>query len=123
MFPPVWERVVCGQYASAAAAVSGYGRYVVKQETYPGMIALPGGQVQGVVYFNVDAADLAALDAFEGSDYRRDSVVIELDSGVTEVVDTYIYLPIDCLSDQAWDPDAFRMGQFLETYCCEKLGG
>ena len=120
MFAPVWERVVRGRYASAPATISGYSCYAVRDETYPGLIAQAEGTVHGVVYFDVDAIDLAVLDAFEGCDYRRDFTVAKLDSGEAVGVDIYVYLPIERLLTQAWEPKAFQMTQFLKTYCGEK---
>jgi gamma-glutamylcyclotransferase (GGCT)/AIG2-like uncharacterized protein YtfP len=121
MFPQVWERVVRERYRSAPATVGGYGRFSVVAETYPGMIAQPDSSVRGVVYFDVDTRDVAALDAFEGDDYRRDSVIATLETRESVMVDTYIYVVPQRLSDRAWHPEAFQMQQFLESYCRDKL--
>ena len=71
MFAEVWQRVVRGSYRSAPATIVDHARYALRGETYPGMIAEAGGTVLGVLYFAVDAQDLALLDAFEGTEYRR----------------------------------------------------
>jgi gamma-glutamylcyclotransferase (GGCT)/AIG2-like uncharacterized protein YtfP len=121
MFPPVWQCVVRGRYRSAPAEVAGYGRFAIAGETYPGMIAQPGGSVRGIVYFDVDAADVAALDAFEGGDYRRAAVSAQLDTRANLEVETYLYLAPQRLSDCAWQPHAFQLQRFLDSYCREKL--
>jgi gamma-glutamylcyclotransferase (GGCT)/AIG2-like uncharacterized protein YtfP len=122
MFDTVWQRVVRGQYRSAAATLDGHVRLVVDGETYPGMIARAGSQVAGVLYFDVDAADLAALDYFEGQDYERVCVSVNTNSGDIVRAETYLYLPMQKLLEQPWEPETFQMQRFLQTYCREKLG-
>lgn len=122
MFPEVWERVVRGRYRSVAASVAGHARFEVMDSTYPGMIACPGSTVAGVVYFDVDAPDIAALDAFEGTEYRRDALQAQLAGGELVEVHTYIHLLPANLSDRPWRPEAFQMQRFMETWCRDKLG-
>lgn len=122
MFPQVWERVVRGRYRSAPAGVHGHVRYALAGETYPGMIAHPVGTVEGVVYFDVDADDIAALDAFEGTEYARHALQAQLAGGESIPVHTYIYLLPHRLSTLPWRPEAFQMHRFIESYCRDKLG-
>lgn len=123
MFPEVWQRVVRGNYLSAPAVVLDHARYALRGETYPGMIAEVGGAVPGVLYFEVDAQDVALLDAFEGVEYRRDRLPARLDSGEAVQVETYIFQLPALLSDQPWRPEVFQMQRFLDSYCRDKLGG
>jgi gamma-glutamylcyclotransferase (GGCT)/AIG2-like uncharacterized protein YtfP len=122
MFPQVWQRVVRGRYRSASATVPDHVRYALIGETYPGMIAQAGGSVPGVVYFAVDAHDVAALDAFEGSAYRRVRLDASLASGEKIMADSYLFLLPQQLSDRPWDPDSFQLKHFLATYCGDQLG-
>lgn len=122
MFPEVWQRVVRGDYSSAAGTVADCRRYAIERETYPGMVREPGGSVTGVVYFDIDAADLTALDVFEGSDYQRETIDVRLDNGATVQTDAYFYLAKVRLLDVPWEPDAFLMQQFLDTYCRDRIG-
>lgn len=122
MFAEVWQRVVRGQYASCAAALDGYCRFAVRDATYPGIIASEGNSVAGLVYLDVDAADLARLDAFEGDLYRRIDVVVIDANGHAMKVQTYLCLQPACLSDQPWLPESFALQRFLATYCVDKLG-
>lgn len=117
MFAQVWQYVVRGNYRSAAATVIDHGRFTVTDKTYPGMIELANAAVRGVVYFDVTAQDVAALDAFEGPDYRRDCIAASLDSGEILKVSTYIYLDQARLSARPWLPEQFQMQRFLATYC------
>ncbi len=122
MFAPVWERVVQGAYRSAAATLDQHVRFSLVDDTYPGMVASAGSSVAGVVYFDVDAADLAALDYFEGSEYRRTPVQLRLEDGAALAGQTYLFTALGRLSDQAWNPDTFAMARFLDSYCRDKLG-
>lgn len=119
MFPQVWRRVVRGDYRSAAAVLDGHARYALAGETYPGAIARAGARIAGIVYFDVSEADVAALDAFEGSEYRRDRVRVRLASGEAADAHTYIYLLPQKLSESLWLPETFQMQRFLGTYCRE----
>ena len=122
MFDAVWQRVVRGQYRSAGATLDNHVRLIVDGETYPGMIARVGSTVAGVLYFDVDGADLAALDHFEGLDYERVCVPVSTNSNGIVEAETYLYLPKQRLLEQAWEPQEFQMQRFLQTYCREKLG-
>ena len=121
MFPQVWQHVVRGTYRSAPASLAGHARYAIVGETYPGIIAQEGAQVAGVLYFDVAAQDVAALDAFEGEEYRRDQVPLTLASGEAMIAGTYVYLLPHRLSGLPWQPEAFRTATFLGTYCRDKL--
>lgn len=117
MFPQVWQRVVRGNYRSANAIVSNHARYEIHSEVYPAMIAQDGATVSGVVYFDVDEHDIAILDAFESTDYRRETVHATLESGEVQAVDAYIHVDKTCLSNIPWQPETFRLQHFLDTYC------
>ncbi len=116
-FPAVWSRVVAGSYRSMAASAAGYARYTVRGETYPGAVAELGAVLQGVVYFDVDAADCAALDQFEGPDYRRIGIAVLGADGNTHAAQTYMYLRHDKLGKVIWKPEEFALREFLDTYC------
>lgn len=122
MFPEVWRRVVRGEYRSLTARLDGHARFAIEGETYPGMVARDGAWVEGMLYFDVSPADIGALDAFEGSEYRRDTVDVVLASGERVEAGTYIYLLPQKLSGSPWLPEAFQMERFIGSYCREKLG-
>lgn len=117
MFAEVWSTVVAGTYRSAPAVARGYARYALRGETYPGAIAQADAALPGVVYFDVDAIDLAHLDRFEGDEYRRITVTVELADGSSVPAAMYLYLPVARLSADPWDPDGFEMDRFFATYC------
>lgn len=117
MFPQVLQRVVRGTYRCAPATVNGYARFAVLGQDYPGMVALPESAVRGVLYFDVGAADIALLDAFEGEAYRRDKLDAVLDDGSIIAAAAYIHIDKSNLSQAPWDPDRFRIERFIERHC------
>ncbi|QDZ29981.1 gamma-glutamylcyclotransferase family protein [Noviherbaspirillum sp. UKPF54] len=123
MFAPVWQRVVRGHYRSEPARLDGFARFAIRSQTYPGMVAQDGAAVAGVLYFDVDERDMAALDAFEGQDYRREAVCVASAAGCMREAQAYIYLLPQNLLPLPWRPEAFQMERFIGTYCRDRLGG
>lgn len=120
MFVPVWQHVVHGQYRSVPALLDGHARFAVLSQIYPGLVAQPGAAVQGVIYLDIDARDIAALDTFEGEAYRRVGVAVTLEDGTVAPADTYVFMDACGLSTAAWHPEAFELQRFLDTYCRDK---
>jgi gamma-glutamylcyclotransferase (GGCT)/AIG2-like uncharacterized protein YtfP len=128
MFERVWRRVVAGNCIASAASLAGFLRQRVRGEDYPSLLpAQPTSVVDGVLYLDVEAADLAALDAFEGPDYRRIQVQVTVREqaeggplpGSMLLADTYLYVAADKVEPGPWDPQAFereRMERFLRQY-------
>lgn len=122
MFAPVWQRVVTARHRSCSADLAGYRRFALTDKTYPGMIEAVAGRVSGVLYFDVDDADLRALDDFEGNEYQRRTVqVATLTQGVV-TAQTYLFLLPARLAAHDWDPAAFSIERFKVTYCHDRLG-
>ena len=121
MFADVWGRVVAGGYRPIDASLEHHARFAIAGETYPGMVALRDARVAGVVYLDVDADDLERLDRFEGDDYRREPIVVACADGTTRPADTYVYRRVERLLEAPWEPDAFAMQRFIETYCRDRL--
>ena len=116
MFDEVWRQVVSGDYRSAPATLHHHQRHALTGRSYPGVVAAPDVRVAGRLYFDVNAADLARLDAFEGAEYRRDALQVMLASGEPVDAWTYIWLDPQRLSGQPWHSEAFRLREFLQTY-------
>lgn len=117
MFDEVWHRVVAGRHRAMRGTVAGYERFEVRDETYPGMVAKEGASVDGVLHLDVDAEDLARLDAFEGDDYDRIAVPVLCEDGATRDAQTYLYRSHARLLASTWKPGSFAMERFLATYC------
>ena len=121
MFPRVWSLVVAGRYRSVVGSLDGHARFAVDEQDYPGMVLRSDASVEGVLYLDVDDADLDRLDRFEGDDYRRASVDVATPEG-TMRCETYVYLRPERLLAESWDPAAFALQRFIDTYCRERLG-
>jgi Gamma-glutamyl cyclotransferase, AIG2-like len=143
MFPAVWTRVVAGGYRALPALLRGFRRRRVRGQDYPALQHACGedgaAAVPGIVYLDVTDADLAALDRFEGRDYRRIQVPVIVEPGVpgvsgvsgvsdgagrglartTIVADTYLFIAANQVEAGDWDPETFereRMHRFLREY-------
>lgn len=122
MFADVWKPLVSGDYRSEPAILAGYRRFAVPGVTYPGIIAAPGYRVAGLLYLDVAEEDVARLDAFEGTEYRRDALQVELADAKVLSAGTYVWLNHERLSDKLWLAEAFRLREFIETYALASGG-
>jgi gamma-glutamylcyclotransferase (GGCT)/AIG2-like uncharacterized protein YtfP len=126
MYRPVWERVVTGEYGASAATLRGFSRRRIRGELYPGLVrASTDSVVEGILYLDVSAPDVAALDHFEGEGeaYARIEVAVQLAGGGAAQAWTYLYLNLDLAEDSPWDPALFEsegMARFMDTYYRER---
>lgn len=121
MWADIMARVCGHEFASEPASLAGHRRHPVRGQDYPGLQAAPQGLVAGRLYRDVDVAVWARLDAFEGLEYERVPVNVQLDGGGTAEAWVYRFraefaarlLPGD------WDAAAFaREGRerFIARY-------
>ena len=122
MFEPVWSRLVWGSYVRQAARLHGFALRRLRRDVYP--VVFRSGEsdwVDGLVYQDVAAGDIARLDWFEGEFYERQfhPVLVEdgleLPAAVYLLKDDYEHL-IDAVE---WDPQWFAtegLGTFLGQY-------
>ncbi|WP_210395805.1 gamma-glutamylcyclotransferase family protein [Motiliproteus sediminis] len=121
MYEAVWSQVVRGHYRQCLAGLAGYRRWCVRGEHYPGLWpAMATDKVSGVLYFDLEAGDLARLDAFEGAYYRRQRLPCEV---AGEVVEAEVYLfrsrYRQLLTTREWQAETFeRQGlqPFIQRY-------
>lgn len=115
MYAEVWERVVRGRHRSLPARLRGFRRRAVVGAAYPGAVPQAGAEIRGRVYLDVDSTDVARLDAFEASEYRRDEVLVLPEApqaGATPLqAQVYVYLDADRLAAHDWDPRRFEREQ------------
>ena len=121
MFAPVWDSLVGSHYRSEPAVLGGYRRFAVKGEDYPVIKPDPTHScVEGVVYYDVSADDVARLDEFEGEYYLR-KVVHVIAGGRRVPAEVYSLRPqyYTIALPQPWDPDKFSHGgihRFMAQY-------
>ncbi|KAG5368669.1 hypothetical protein CJU90_0888 [Yarrowia sp. C11] len=125
--PEVLGRVIANSFKVpdyvkvSPGTLSDHVRYHVKNRDYPGVIAKSGSSVKGTVAFNLTDSDVAKLDAFEGEDYKRVAVDVEVDG---KKVPASLYLWIggeDRLEDKEWDVDVF-VKEKMDSWLFEELG-
>ena len=123
MYPAVWERVVTGAYRALPATVRGFARRRIAGEVYPALVeAASDDAVEGILYLDVSARDLAALDRFEGEAYERIAVRVEGERGAVEAW-TYRFRELSRVEPASWEPAGFEregLAHFLATYCRER---
>lgn len=117
---PEMMQVVTGRPHSAVAATAqDYARSFIRDRVYPGIIAESGGRVAGLVYMDVDAQAIERLDYFEGPEYVRQTLPIQLADGAIASAEAYV-VPVerrDILNGEAWrlsDFVARGLDEFLE---------
>lgn len=110
MFDPVWSRIVAGSYDRCTAILPGFDRKGVRNEVFPVIVpSAVESQVQGIVYLDVSAPDLARLDQFEGEYYfRKTEQVITADMAILPA-EVYILKEefYAIISPATWDPGHF----------------
>lgn len=119
MFAPVWSKLVKGSYCATKGELHHYARRCVKGEDYP-IILSADEKVQGVVYYDVNDADMHILDDFEGEFYERITVDIVTH---TQTIQAEVYALkkayFSIIDDTPWSEEAFEkegMKRFLESY-------
>jgi gamma-glutamylcyclotransferase (GGCT)/AIG2-like uncharacterized protein YtfP len=122
MFPPVWNRVVTGDYASQTASIHGFRRLAVRDKEHPALVIARGAApITGRVYLDVSNFDIERLDRFETSRYARVTVAVTLndDDAETIAADAYLALNLSELTDHDWDVARFEregLPQFMSNY-------
>ena len=94
------------------ARLAGFRRAPVIGVEYPGMVPAADGLVEGVLYLDLPATAWPRLDAFEGDEYQRSEVEVELAGGRRLMAWTYVFKPeyAERLGEGEWD-----FQRFLET--------
>ncbi len=123
MFEPVWSRLVTTPCRRRSARLQDHARLGVRDESYPALVKQSGASVDGVLIEGLTTADLARLDAFEGEDYRRETVtvwsLVPATPPTGQTAFTYLYQRLDRVTGTAWDEHWFAqagMAGFLTRY-------
>jgi gamma-glutamylcyclotransferase (GGCT)/AIG2-like uncharacterized protein YtfP len=121
MILDVMYAVTAREFRSKKAILRGYARFMVRGESYPGIIPVTDAVTEGIIYFDVDESSLERLDAFEGDLYQRTPVRVETEKEDIFNAETYIIKPKyrSCLSSKEWNLKEFarnHLAAFLETY-------
>lgn len=90
MCEDIMSRVCDASVRGEAASLLDHARHPVRDEDYPGMVAMAGHAVSGVLYRDLPAKAWVRLDEFEGGMYQRCSVSVKLGNG--DQVEAWAYL-------------------------------
>lgn len=121
MCPQIMERV-CGLHAiSRSATLHHFRRSRLHHLDYPGIFTHKNASVPGLLYLDLPTPALRRLDDFEGDQYVRQEVDVELDDGHYLSAMTFVLQP-HCqtlVTGEEWDFAAFlhsAKDRFLNTY-------
>jgi len=121
MILDVMYAVTAREFRSKKAILRGYARFMVKGESYPGIIPVTDAVTEGIIYFDVDESSLERLDAFEGDLYQRTPILAEMKGGEICNAEAYVIRPNfkNHLSSSEWNAKEFvqkYLKVFLENY-------
>ncbi|MBI3561713.1 MAG: gamma-glutamylcyclotransferase [Gammaproteobacteria bacterium] len=124
MFAPVM-RAVCGVVpASQPAWLVDFARYQVRAQPFPGILRLPGGRVEGVLYHRLSPVQLQRLDTYESDFYLRTAVLVITTAGARLEVQTYVVAQTAArhVLSYGWDERWFKR-YILPGYVCRLRHG
>lgn len=113
-------QVVTGRrFPSVEARLDGFGRYLIKDAVYPGIIAEPQSHTAGVLYRDVDPESLRRLDRYEDRLYVRRTLPVW--TAQDEAVSAEVYVIPEhkrwALSFKPWNKERFahyHLRRYLE---------
>eukprot|EP00887_Chlorella_sp_A99_P001493 scaffold8.g1493.t1 len=120
MYGEVLKALIGREPRSAPATISGYQRFRIKQQVFPGTVrGTPDSQVRGLVLFDLRPDEMDMFDDFEGEEYFKEAVQPQLEDGSS--VDAIVYVWQDSLRPLLyppdWSPEEFRtqhLGAYVE---------
>lgn len=112
-------------FVSITAVAGGYACSLLKGECYPGLVRRDGHSTSGVLYWDVDEATFALLDAFEDEVYVRE--LLEVTTAGGERVSAMAYIipshRADLLSTTAWHVSTFLTTHGKAYLCMCRAAG
>ena len=120
MIPQIICMLIRREISGEEAVLSGYRRGLIRNETYPGIIADPGHNVTGILYRQLSPDDLAILDQYEGEMYILKPVTVKLNYRKEHTVTYILHSSFEqLLTEEDWDSEYFRkydLDRFLRGY-------
>jgi hypothetical protein len=108
-FPELLSALTGAEFPACVARLPNFGRYLVRGELFPAVVAEPGASTIGTLYSHLSPAHLRRLDDYEGPLYRRCPVRVYDDRQRGRVAWTYVIAPRQrrCLGNESWDKEGF----------------
>ncbi len=112
MLPQVVEALTGNFFIPKAATLNGYSRYVFKNKIYPGIIEDRSGNVEGVLYSDIDEYTLSILNWFEDVLYDRHFLTVQVDG---EKIQALVYV-VPQKNQYMFDNISWTLEKFIENY-------
>ncbi|WP_455206396.1 gamma-glutamylcyclotransferase family protein [Kaarinaea lacus] len=121
-FPLVVKKLLGTTLAGERAVLEDYGRYLLVNRSYPGIIIQTGARVDGVLYRDVTPKFFKILDRYEDDIYERRQVTVM--NAHSQLVSAWAYvIPLQHkkeLSKKPWSREDFantNLKRFLNVRC------
>jgi len=115
-FSEVMQAVTGLNLKPAAATLTGYQRFKIKERTFPGLIKKQSIITDGMLYRDLDETAIEKLDQFEDVMYERCLVDVQVNN---ETEQAFVYVTQkdyeDCLLYQEWSLEEFSK-KYLKLY-------
>jgi gamma-glutamylcyclotransferase (GGCT)/AIG2-like uncharacterized protein YtfP len=121
-FPAVVKKLLGTTLTGERAELDGYGRYLLVNRNYPGIVNQPGACVDGILYHGVTPKYFKLLDRYEDDIYERRQIQVRSSQGQRMNAWAYV-IPLwhkHELSRQPWDREMFantQLRRFLNVRC------
>ncbi len=115
--PRILRAVTALELRGESALLPGFRREGVRGTAYPAIVADPAAEVQGRLYRDLPRRALAALDRYEGDEYRREVHTVFVPGSGSALASCYVLLPQlqRRLNGRAWELATFEL-MHLDTY-------
>jgi gamma-glutamylcyclotransferase (GGCT)/AIG2-like uncharacterized protein YtfP len=123
MFEDILTGVIGCPASCMPATLAGWQRHALNNRSYPGALPSlsPEASIEGMLWTGLSAQAIEALDAFEGEDYIRQTVVVTLSSGQQTTANIYEWRWPESVEGQ-WDTESF-IKQHREKFLQDHLLG
>ena len=110
MMPAIREWVMNKNLTHCEAELKNHRRFCVKGKSYPGITYAEGQLVKGVLIENLTSEDWLRLDEFEGIEYQRIEVEVQL-TDRTFLTQVYLYRENyhDQITLEDWSPEKLKL--------------
>jgi len=105
----VMEEVTGLRPRGRPARLSGFARFRVRDDVYPGIVERAGAETPGLLYQGLGSSAVALLDRFEGNMYERRVLEVVREDGRAQPAAVYVVVSAaeHLLSGDPWDLEEF----------------
>lgn len=115
LFPEITKKLTGKTFKISPAELPGYKLYCVKNSDYPAIIRQKDSVTEGLVLENVDEFSLNIISFYEGDEYEKEKVTVNLNGKATDAL-TFVWVHgSEFLENKEWDFRGFEKSG-LEHY-------